>query len=443
MHHHARVLAIHDVSCVGRCSLTVALPIISSAGLECSVIPTAVLSTHTGGFTGYTYNDLTSDIPAIFAHWKTLGLTFDAIYTGFLGSEEQIDILKRSITDIRRDGTVVIVDPAMADNGRMYACFDMGFAKRMGDLCSIADVIIPNITEACFILGREYVPGPYTKGFVDGLLEDLSRIAGKVVLTGVDYGDGRLGAAYLDSSSGRRGCIFARTIPGYYHGTGDVFASAFTSAYMKGRSMESSVAIAVDFTVGSISRTCESGADVRYGVDFEEGLHDLNIAIRSFVELSAVDDGGIEGLAEMASGIWRECFAEILSAEQIEYMLERFQSADAMRRQSEEGCRYYTILSGGEIAGYAGIRPDGDRMFVSKVYLKKDFRGRGIGSATLAEIDRICRREGFSSAYLTVNKANEKAIETYRRNGYACLGPQVADIGNGFVMDDYVMEKVF
>lgn len=444
MQNQPRVLAIHDISCIGRCSLTVALPIISSVGLECSVIPTAVLSTHTGGFTGYTYNDMTSDIPSIFDHWKTLDISFDAIYTGFLGSEEQIDILMRSISEIRRGGTVVIVDPAMADNGSMYACFDMDFAKRMGDLCSVADIIIPNITEACFILGRDYVPGPYTRGFIDDLLKGLTRISEKVVLTGVSFGDGRLGAAFIDSTTGESGCILRDAVPGYYHGTGDVFASAFTSAYVKGKALETSVAIAVDFTVGSILRTYEAGTDVRYGVNFEEGLHELNHRVRSRAELVTVRDGEIHALAEMASGIWHECFTEILSKEQIDYMVEMFQSEDAMRKQiTEDGYRYYRILADGETAGYTAIRPQGDRLFVSKVYLKKEFRHLGIGSAAIMEIDGICRREGFASAYLTVNKANEKAIKSYRRNGYECLGPQVTDIGNGFVMDDYVMEKVF
>ena len=276
-----RVLAIHDISCVGRCSLTVALPIISATGVECSVIPTAVLSTHTGGFTGYTYRDMTEDIVPIVDHWMTLGLGFDSIYTGFLGSKEQIEIVKSTIGRLRKDNTVVGVDPAMADNGKMYPIFDMAFARDMGSLCAIADIVVPNITEACFMLGREYKEGPYTEDYIVGLMKDLCAMgAKKVVLTGVYFEEGKLGAATYDSSTGKTSYRFRDVIPGYYHGTGDVYASALVAAIMNGRTLEDSASIAVDFTVGSIIRTYKAETDVKYGVNFEGGLFDLTKEIR-------------------------------------------------------------------------------------------------------------------------------------------------------------------
>ena len=276
-----RVVAIHDISCIGRCSLTVALPIISATGVECSVIPTAVLSTHTGGFTGYTYRDMTEDITPIVDHWVSLGLTFDSIYTGFLGSREQIEIVKETISRLRRPDTLAVVDPAMADNGKMYPIFDMAFAKEMASLCAVADVIVPNITEACFMLGKEYKEGPYTPDYILGLMKDLCAMgAKKVVLTGVYYEDGMLGAATYESETGKTSTYFHGVIPGYYHGTGDVFASALVAALMNGKSLEESAAIAVEFTVGSIVRTYEAKTDVKYGVNFEAGLYDLTRSIR-------------------------------------------------------------------------------------------------------------------------------------------------------------------
>lgn len=268
-----RVLAIHDISCFGKCSLTVALPIISATGAECAVIPTAVLSTHTGGFTGFTYRDLTEDITSIVDHWKTLDLGFDAIYTGFLGSFEQIDIISETFD--RLEG-LRIVDPVMADDGVLYPVFDSNFPKGMRKLCEKADIILPNITEACLMLEEEYVEGPYTPEYIEGLMERLSGIgAKKVVLTGVYFDENKLGAATYDAETGERSYYFSDRVPGYFHGTGDVFGSAFVGSYMNGCSLADSVMIAVDFTVGSIKRTYAAKTDVRYGVNFEQGLLQL------------------------------------------------------------------------------------------------------------------------------------------------------------------------
>lgn len=273
MKRQKRVLAIHDISCFGRCSLTVALPIISSAGIETAVIPTAVLSTHTGGFTGFTYRDLTEDICPVVKHWKTLDLHFDAVYTGFLGSFEQIDIVSGIFDVLSDDDTMVIVDPVMADNGMLYSIFPGDFPAGMRKLCAKADLIVPNITEAVLMLNEEYIEGPYEMEYIEGLLRRLGSIGSKrIVLTGVFFNDKELGAAAYDTDSGHIDYAFAERVEGYYHGTGDVFGSALVGALMNGRSLKESVAIAVDFTAGSIRRTKDAGTDIRFGVNFEEGI---------------------------------------------------------------------------------------------------------------------------------------------------------------------------
>jgi pyridoxine kinase len=276
MNHQKRVAAIHDISGFGKCSLTVALPIISAAGIEVAVMPTAVLSTHTGGFEGYTYRDLTGDMRPIAKHWKSLGIEFDAVYSGFLGSFEQIAIVKEFIDSFRREGTVVLVDPAMADNGKMYPVFDMDFAKEMAGLCAKADIIVPNMTEAAFLLGEEYIERPYTKEYIEGLLHKLSGLGpSKAVLTGVMFDEDKLGAAAYDKMTGKISYAFSETIAGNFHGTGDIFASAMLAAYLNGKSIAQAAQIAVDFTCASIQRTKDAGTDVRFGVNFEAGLPEL------------------------------------------------------------------------------------------------------------------------------------------------------------------------
>ena len=271
-----RVAAVHDISCFGRCSLTVALPILSAAGIETSVIPTAVLATHTGGFEGFTYHDLTQDIRPISQHWQSLGLEFDALYTGFLGSFEQLEIVSELFDDFRKKDNLIYVDPVMADNGKLYSIFSPEFPKGMARLCQKADIILPNMTEAAFLLGREYRPGPYTKEYVEGLMKDLTAMGPKMaVLTGVSLDGRNLGAATYDSATGTTGYAFAPVIEGYYHGTGDVFGSALLSALLNGFDLTGSAQVAVDFTVESIQRTKDVGTDIRFGVNFESSIPNL------------------------------------------------------------------------------------------------------------------------------------------------------------------------
>ncbi len=273
MKHQKRTMAVHDISCFGKCSLTVALPILSAAGIETSVIPTAVLSTHTGGFTGYTFRDLTDDIPAIARHWKSLRLTFDAVYTGYLGSPRQLKIVSDLIDEFRGPETLVCVDPVMADNGRLYPAFGPDFPAGMAKLCSKADLIVPNLTEAALLLGEKYREGPYRKEEIENLLRRLSALGPRrAVLTGVWFRPGKLGCAAYDAADGKTSYAMADKIPGFYHGTGDIFASALLGALLNGLPLDKAAQSAVDFTSGAIRRTFEAGTDSRFGVDFEDGI---------------------------------------------------------------------------------------------------------------------------------------------------------------------------
>ena len=276
-----RVLAVHDLSCVGRCSLTVALPILSAAGLEASALPTAVLSTHTGGFTGMTFRDLTQDLPAIFAHWKTLDLAFDAIYTGYLGSAEQVALVEQLFDAFRGEQTKIIVDPVMGDHGKLYPGMSEKMPQLMKTLCQKADVIVPNQTEAALMLGRPYLETP-DKAEVDDLMQALREMTqASVVLTGISPEEGKLGAAVYDRETGQTACPAAPHMSGSYHGTGDVYASALTGAYLAGKTLVQAAQIAADFTQQSIVETLPLGLETRYGVCFERALPQLLRALES------------------------------------------------------------------------------------------------------------------------------------------------------------------
>lgn len=265
-----KALAIHDISCTGRCSLTVALPILSAAGADCAIMPTAVLSTHTGGFTGYTFCDLTDQIAPITAHWKTLGMQFDAVYTGYLGSFEQAALVGSVIDTLGSGDTKVIIDPVMGDHGKLYPGFAPDFPQAMRKLCEKADVIVPNFTEAALMLGREYKPGPYTQEEVLGLCRALSAIHnGCVVLTGVCFDDKELGAAVYDPKTGEMTLCMSELLPFAMHGTGDVFASALTAAVLAGFALTEAARVAVEYTVRCMVTSREQGGEVRYGPCFE------------------------------------------------------------------------------------------------------------------------------------------------------------------------------
>lgn len=274
--HQKRVAAIHDLSGFGKCSLTVALPILSAAGIETSALPTAILSTHTGGISGYTYHDLTEDMRPIMKHWKSLDIKFDAIYTGFLGSFEQLDIVKEFFDAFRQEDNLILVDPVMGDNGELYTVFTREFAIGMRMLCQKADIIVPNLTEAALLLDEPFHPGPYTHAYIESLLRKLGALGPqKVVLTGVYFKEDELGAATYDRTTDTIDYVFTQKIPGYYHGTGDVFASALLSALLNDFSLIDAAAIAVHFTTDSIRRTYKAKTDYRFGVNFEQSFPDF------------------------------------------------------------------------------------------------------------------------------------------------------------------------
>lgn len=268
-----RVAAIHDLSGFGKCSLTVALPILSAAGIETSALPTAVLSTHTGGIEGYTYRDLTADLGPMMRHWKSLGIGFDAIYSGFLGSIDQIELVKEFFRLFKTENNLIVVDPVMADNGELYKLFTPDFARGMRSLCEKADLIVPNLTEAALLLDEPYRPGPYRKAYIEGMLRKLSELGPRqIVLTGVYFNENDLGAATYDKATHRTAYAFVPKIPGYYHGTGDVFASALVAALLNDFNLEEAAGIAVRFTAASILKTYEAKTDYRFGVNFEQSL---------------------------------------------------------------------------------------------------------------------------------------------------------------------------
>ena len=266
---YPKVLTIQDISCVGQCSLTVALPILSAAGVETCILPSAVLSTHTAGFTGFTVRDLTEDIPAIAAHWRREGIAFDAVYTGYLGSTEQIAYVQNIFDTLRKPGGLRIVDPAMADNGRLYPAFDQAYVEAMKTLVFGADIILPNITEACFLTGMEYRES-YDGAYITELLDRLSAAGAKIiVLTGVSYAPDRTGVVVREGGETR--CYEHPRIAKGCHGTGDVYASAFVGALANGFGAYEAAVMAANYTVKCIELT-QDDPEHWYGVKFELAL---------------------------------------------------------------------------------------------------------------------------------------------------------------------------
>lgn len=265
-----RVAAIHDLSGFGKCSMTVALPVLSAAGVECCCMPTAILSTHTGGFTGYTYRDLTEDLKPFGNHWHEVGLSFNAIYTGFLGSPQQAAIVSDFIDLFNSESTLVCVDPAMADGGKLYSVFDETMVEGMRALCAKADLVMPNMTEAAFLTGLPYKQGPYTKEEILEIVKALAEMGpDKVVLTGISFKEDEEGAACYDKATDTLTTVLAPLIPGRFHGTGDVFGSFLVAALVRGFDLTEAAGIAVRLTCQSIMRTVERGTPVHHGVDFE------------------------------------------------------------------------------------------------------------------------------------------------------------------------------
>ena len=265
-----RVAAIHDMSGFGRCSLTVAIPILSAMGVQCCPLPTAFLSTHTGGFEGFTFLDMTDEMPKVAAHWKSLGLDFQAIYSGFLGSERQIGIVEDFIRDFRREDTVVVVDPVMGDHGDVYQTYTPGMCAGTARLAEQADIITPNLTEAALLLGVPYHDLPAGEAGCREIVERLSLDGRRsVVLTGASGAPDLTGAMCLDARTGHVEAVQTRRVPQGFHGTGDVFASVLTGALVRGKSLTDAAREAVEFVRACAERTAQVQLPMREGVDFE------------------------------------------------------------------------------------------------------------------------------------------------------------------------------
>lgn len=263
-----RIVTIQDISCVGKCSLTVALPIISAMGVETAIIPTAVLSTHTM-FSNFTVKDLTDQINPITAHWKKEGFEFDALYTGYLGSFEQIDLMKEMFDAFKTESNILFVDPAMADNGKLYPAFDEAFAKHMATLCAKADIIVPNMTEAAFMTGKEY-KSEYDEAYAKEMLKALSELgAGISILTGVSFEPDVTGVMGYDKNADEFYYYSHKKHAKSYHGTGDIFSSTCVGAIMNGMNWKEAIAVAADYTSECIRITAEDPNAISYGVNFE------------------------------------------------------------------------------------------------------------------------------------------------------------------------------
>ena len=265
-----RLLTIPDISCVGQCSLTVALPVISACGVETAILPSAVLSTHTGGFKHYTFCDLTAEIAKIEQSWVQEKLLFDAFYTGYV-CPAQIDPILHLMKTVANAGAVRIVDPVMADNGKLYAGFGDDFPQEMKRLCAGADYLLPNLTEAAFLIGEAPCLSGYGRAYIEDLLKKLYGIGVKnVILTGVSFEPDKLGVAVYDGKSVRYD--FNDRLTRFAHGTGDVFASVFSGAVMRGMETYDAAALAADIVCSAIRATDESHW---YGVSFEAVIPEL------------------------------------------------------------------------------------------------------------------------------------------------------------------------
>ncbi|MDE6557980.1 MAG: pyridoxamine kinase [Clostridia bacterium] len=268
-----RILTMQDLSCVGQCSLTVALPILSRYGIETCVLPTAVLSNHTM-FKGWSYLDLTPEIPAIYENWKNNGIKFDAFLLGYLGKAELMALAEKCFDEFSSEGAPVIIDPVFADNGKLYGGFDLAYVAEMRKLIRRANIILPNVTEACFLTETEYREEQGDE-YIKELANKLFEMTGKtVVITGVEscgyIGEYILTEIMRAKKATRKGTyVLLEKLPEKRHGTGDIFASVFTASYLGGKSLSDSCSLASRFVIDCLKNTDRAHF---YGVNFEKVL---------------------------------------------------------------------------------------------------------------------------------------------------------------------------
>ena len=281
MNETIKILTIQDISCYGQCSITVALPVVSAFGIETAILPSAVLSTHTAGFTDFTVRDLTEDLPEIRKHWEKEGILFDAIYTGFIASIEQLDYIKDIIDSRLKPDGLVFVDPAMADHGEFYNGFDQEFVDKMGELCKLGDYVLPNTTEACYILHKPWKE-EFTKEEMLEMANELSEFTKRhVILKGDTHKEGQLGMIVLDKDEETCDIVFNDKVDYVSHGTGDVFASAFVGSTMNGKTPTQAAKIAGEFTKRAIEKTIGDETHT-YGVKFEQVIPELYDLLKKY-----------------------------------------------------------------------------------------------------------------------------------------------------------------
>ena len=267
-----KVLTMQDVSCYGQCSTTVALPIVSAWGYETAILPSAILSTHTSGFKNFTVHDLSNEIPKIINHWKNEGIKYDAFYVGYLGEIGHVDLVIQIKKELLNKDGFFVLDPVMGDNGKLYPAFNLDYVAAIRRLIKEADIILPNLTEACFLTGIEYKEDfdePYIKNVINKLLELGAK---KIALTGIAYQKELTGVVIYDENGYQH--FTHKRIEKSYHGTGDVYASSFLGAYLTNGNLMKSAKIAAEFVVKAILNTIDS-PDHNYGVRFEPLLADF------------------------------------------------------------------------------------------------------------------------------------------------------------------------
>ncbi len=271
-----RLAAINDMSGFGRCSLTVAIPALAAMAIEVCPVPTALLSTHTGGFTGFSFNDLTDDMEAFLNHWHSLNLEFECVYTGFLGSDRQIDIVDQFIDTFQSPNCLIAVDPVMGDHGKLYGTYTQSMQDGMGRLVNKADVVMPNYTEACFVLGDKYKEDPLTdQEAKDMLLRLAERGPKQVVMTGLREGNDISVVSY-DKDKNKFYKETHALVPTLYHGTGDLYSSVLIGHLVLGKELPYAVAQASAFTLNSVIDAYHSKMPFHLGVPFEKYLSIIN-----------------------------------------------------------------------------------------------------------------------------------------------------------------------
>ncbi len=271
MNRPPRVAAIHDLSGFGRCSLTVILPILSAMGVQVCPVPTAVLSSHTGGLGTPQIRDLTDFISPTLSHYKELDIEFECVYSGFLASEEQVDHCLEFFKQY--DKSLIVVDPVMGDHGKSYKTYTPKMQKRMGELVRAADVITPNLTEAYMLLGKEYSHAPHTRSELKSMLANLSQLGPNfVIITGVELASGEMANVGYDRKNNSYWCVIGDYVPASYPGTGDIYSAVLVGSFLRGDSLPMAMDRATGFVETTVKTTFSYGSDTRYGVMLEKSL---------------------------------------------------------------------------------------------------------------------------------------------------------------------------